>query len=175
MSDHWYIRIMSFYSFFWYIFNNRRMNQGLSKTLKERLHTLSELLSCVWLFASPWTIPCMEFSRPEYWSGSVSSVAQSSQTLCDPMNHSTPGLPIHHQLPESTQTHVHRVGDTIQPVHPLSSPSPPALNLSKLTALCIRWPNIGVSASTSVLPMNTQDRSPLGGGVMIPSHFMTLK
>ena len=49
----------------------------------------------------------------------------------DPMNHSMPGLPIHHQLPESTQTHVHLVGDAIQPSHPLSSPSPPALNLSQ--------------------------------------------
>ena len=54
-----------------------------------------------------------------------SSVAQSCPTLCDPMNHSTPGLPVHHQLPEFTQTHVHRVGDAI---HPLSSPSPPAPN-----------------------------------------------
>ena len=55
-----------------------------------------------------------------------SSVAQSCLTLCDPMNHSTPGLPVHHQLLESTQTHVHQVGDAIQPSHPLLSPSPPA-------------------------------------------------
>ena len=55
-----------------------------------------------------------------------SSVAQSCPTLCDPMNHSTPGLPVHHQLPGSTQSHVHCVGDAIQPSHPLSSPSPPA-------------------------------------------------
>ena len=60
-----------------------------------------------------------------------SSVTQSCPTLCDPMNRSTPGLPVHHQLPEFTQTHVHRVGDAIQPFHPLSSPSPSALNLSK--------------------------------------------
>ena len=60
-----------------------------------------------------------------------SSVDQSCLTLCDPMNHSTPGLPVHHQLPESTQTHVHRVGDAIQPSHPLSSPSPPAPNPSQ--------------------------------------------
>ena len=59
-----------------------------------------------------------------------SSVSQSCLTLCDPMNHSTPDLPVHHQLPESTQTHVHYVGDSIQPSHPLSSPSPSALNLS---------------------------------------------
>ena len=56
---------------------------------------------------------------------------QSCLTLCDPMNCSTPGLPVHHQCPESTQTHVHRVDDAIQPSHPLSSPSPPALNLSQ--------------------------------------------
>ena len=60
-----------------------------------------------------------------------SSVAQSCPTLSDPMNHSTPGLPVHHQLLEFTQTHVHRVGDAIQPSHPLSSPSPPALNPSQ--------------------------------------------
>ena len=60
-----------------------------------------------------------------------SSGAQSCLTLCDPMNRSTPGLLVHHQLPESTQTHVHWVGDAIQPSRPLSSPSPPALNLSQ--------------------------------------------
>ena len=54
-----------------------------------------------------------------------SSVAQSCLTLCDPMNCSTPGLPVHHHLPEFTQTYVHRVGDAIQPSHPLSSPFPP--------------------------------------------------
>ena len=59
------------------------------------------------------------------------SVAQSCPTLCDPMNRSMPGLPVHHQLPEFTQTHVHRVSDAIQPSHPLSSPSPPAPNPSQ--------------------------------------------
>ena len=59
-----------------------------------------------------------------------SSVTQSGLTLCDPMNRSTPGLPIHHQIPVFTQTHVHRISDAIQPSHPLSSPSP-ALNLSQ--------------------------------------------
>ena len=61
-----------------------------------------------------------------------SSVAQSCPTLCDPMNRSTPGLPVHHQLPEFTQTQVHRVSDAIQPSHPLASPSPPALNPSSI-------------------------------------------
>ena len=60
-----------------------------------------------------------------------SSIAQSCQTLCNPMNHSTPDFPVHNQLPELIQTRVHRVGDAIQPYHPLSSPSPLALNLSQ--------------------------------------------
>ena len=60
-----------------------------------------------------------------------SSVTQSCRTLCDPMNRRTPGLPVHHQLPKFTQTHAHRVGDAIQPSHPLSSPSPPAPNPSQ--------------------------------------------
>ena len=65
-------------------------------------------------------------------------VAQLSPTLCDPMNRSTPGLPVHHQFPESTQTHVHCVGDAIQPSHPLLSPSPPTLNLSQHQGL-FKW------------------------------------
>ena len=63
--------------------------------------------------------------------GELSSVTQSCPTRCDTMDCSTPGLPAHHQLPELTQTHVHRVSDAIQPSHPLSSPSPPAFNLSQ--------------------------------------------
>ena len=64
-----------------------------------------------------------------------SSVAQSCPTFCNPMNRRTPGLPVHHQLPEFTQTHVHRVSDAIQPAHPLSSPSPPAPNPSQHQSL----------------------------------------
>ena len=67
-----------------------------------------------------------------------SSVVQSCLTLCDPMDCSTPGLPVHHQLPEFTQTHVHWVGDTIQPSYPLTSPSPPAFNLSQRQGL-FKW------------------------------------
>ena len=81
------------------------------------------------------------------------------------MNCSMPGLPVHHQLPEFTQTHAHWVGDCTQPSHPLSSPSPPALNLSQHQGLFLftsGGQSIGVSASTSVLPMSTQDWSPLG-------------
>ena len=69
-----------------------------------------------------------------------SSVAQSCLTLCDPVDGSTPALPVHHQLPEFTQTHVHQVGDAIQPSHPLSSPSPPAFNLSQHQGLS-QWVN----------------------------------
>ena len=74
--------------------------------------------------------------------GSVqfSSVAQWCPTLCNLMNCSTPGLPVHHQLPEFIQTHVHRVGDAIQPSHPLSSPSPPAPNPSQHQSL-FQWVN----------------------------------
>ena len=64
-----------------------------------------------------------------------SSVTQSCPTLCDPMNRSTPGLPVHHQMPEFTKTHVHRFSDAIQPSHPLSSPSPPAPNPSQHQSL----------------------------------------
>ena len=69
------------------------------------------------------------------FSVQFSSVAQSCPTLCDPMNCSTPGLLVHHQLPEFTQTHVHRVSDAIQPSHPLSSPSPTAPNPSQYQSL----------------------------------------
>ena len=72
------------------------------------------------------------------YSVQFSSVTQLCPTLCNPMNCSMSGLPVHHQLPESTQTHVHWVGDAIQPSHPLSSPSPPALNLSQHQCL-FKW------------------------------------
>ena len=71
---------------------------------------------------------------------SVSSVAQSCPTLCNPMNHSSPGLPVHHQLLEFTQTQVHQVGDAIQPSHPLLSPSPPSPNPSQHQGL-FQWVN----------------------------------
>ena len=72
-----------------------------------------------------------ENSRICFRNLQFSSVAQSCLTLCDLMNRSTPGLPVHHQLPEFTQTHVHQVGDAILPSHPLPSPSPPAPNPSQ--------------------------------------------
>uniref|UniRef100_F1MWI1 Clusterin n=1 Tax=Bos taurus TaxID=9913 RepID=F1MWI1_BOVIN len=76
-------------------------------------------------------VPSVGISLPRAPILQIRSVAQSCLTLCNPMNRSTPGLPVHHQLPEFTQTHVHRVSDAIQPSHPLSSPSPPAPNPSQ--------------------------------------------
>ena len=86
---------------------------------------------------------------------------------CNPMDCSTPGLLVHHQLPEFTQTHVHWVGDAIQPPHPLvvlllPSIFPNIRVFSSESALRIRWPSTRVSASTSVLPMNIQNWFPLG-------------
>ena len=85
------------------------------------------------------------------------SAAQSCLTLCNPMDCSSPGLPVHHQLPGFTQTHVHRVGDAIQPSHPLPSPSPPAFNFPSIrvfsneSVLHIRWPKYW-SFSFSISP-----------------------
>ena len=96
-----------------------------------------------------------------------SSVTQLCPSLCDPMNGSLLGLPVHHQLPKFTQTHVHRVSDAIQPSHPLSSPSPPAPNPFQHQGL-FQWVNsshevakVRGSALASVLPMNSQDWSSL--------------
>ena len=98
------------------------------------------------------------------WSSS-SSGAQLWPTLCDPMDCSTPGFPVFYQLLKLAQTHVHRVGDAIQPSHPPLSPPPPAFNLSRDQGL-FQWVSFqsggqSISASASVLPMNTQDWFPL--------------
>ena len=97
-----------------------------------------------------------------------SSVTQSCPTLCDPMDHSTPGLPVHHQFPESTQTHVHWVGDAIQLSHPVIAFSsclqsfPASGYFQRRQLFASGGQSIGVSALASVLPVNTQDWSPLG-------------
>ena len=94
---------------------------------------------------------------------SESEVAQSCLTLCEPMNRSTPGLPVHHHLPEFTQTHFHRVGDAMQPSHLLPSPFPPAPNPSQHQAFpvsqfsALGGQSIGVSASASVLPIQERN------------------
>ena len=97
------------------------------------------------------------------------SIAQLCPTLCDPMDCSTSGFPVHHQLPELTQTHVHRVGDAIQPSCPLSPPSPPAFNLSHHQGFFLMsqlfasgGQSVGASASASVLPKNIPDWFPSG-------------
>ena len=131
---------------------------GLGRFLEEGMVTHSNILA--------WRIPWIEepgglqsmgsqrighslVTKPpphEVISVQFSSVAQSCPTLCDPMNHSTIGLPVHHQLPEFTQTHVHQVSDAIQPSHPLSSPFllppiPPSIRVfSNESTLYMRWP-----------------------------------
>ena len=97
------------------------------------------------------------------------SVAESCPNLCNPMDCSTPGFPVHYQLPKLAQTHVHWVSDAIQPFHPLSSPSSPAFNLSPALGSFLMsrlfesgGQSIGASASASVLPMNIQGWFPLG-------------
>ena len=111
--------------------------------------------------------PFPAFSSVQFsHSVQFSSVAQSCPTLCDPVNCSMPALPVHHQLPEFTQTHIHWVSDAIQPSHPVvpfsscpqSLPASGSFQMNQLFAS--GGQNIGVSASTSILPMNTQDWSP---------------
>ena len=94
-------------------------------------HKASFNRPCFFLSLSSWKASPFAFST----SVQFSSVAQLCPTFCDPTNRSTPGLPVHHQLPEFTQTHVHRVSDAIQPSHPLSPPSPPASNPSQHQSL----------------------------------------
>ena len=148
-------------------------------------HDLLSIFFSFPLFPCP-SFPFIRFFFPYHSLGSFhsvqfSSVAQLCPTLCDPMNHSTLGLPAHHQLPEFTQTHVHWVGDAIQPSHPLSSTSPPcpqsfpasgSFQMSQFFASGGR--SIRVSASTSVLRMNTQDWSPLGWTGWISLQFKGL-
>ena len=106
------------------------------------------------------SLPSVQRYKDSYSSIQLSSVAQSGLTLCNHMDCSMPGFPVHHLLPELTQTHVHRVGNAIQLSHPLLSPSPPAINLSHHQSL-FKWVSssrhvakILVSTSASVLPMN---------------------
>ena len=111
-------------------------------------------LSTAWNFSPnvvirKYYIPCLSET-------SVSSAAQSCLTLCDPMDCSTPGFPVHHQLPEFTQTHVHWVGDAIQPSHPLSASSPPVFNLSQHQSL-FQW--VGLHQEAKVLEFQLQYQS----------------
>ena len=138
--------------------------------------TLGSLHLLLPLLESPHSVSCFLCRSPHFIQFSAllnlsfdmfSSVRSLSRVrLCDPMNRSTPGLPVHHQLPEFTQTHVHWVSDAIQPSHPLSSPSPPAPNPSQHQSL-FQWVNslhevakVGVSASASFPPKKSQGWSP---------------
>ena len=115
----------------------------MEKNLKKNTHTHTHTHICIhmcvciyiyiYIYIYNWITFLCTWNIVQF-----TSVAQSCPTLCDPMNHSTPGLPVYHQLPESIQTHVHWVGDAIQASHPLSSPSPPALNLSQHQGL-FKW------------------------------------
>ena len=121
------------------------ISQSLLKFMWTELVMLSNhLILCFPLLTLPSIFPSIRvfFNNSAFCFSSVqfSSVAQSCLTLCDPMNRSTPGLPVHHQLPEFTQTQVHRVSDAIQPSHPLSSASPPAPNPSQHQSL-FQWVN----------------------------------
>ena len=120
---------------------------------------------------------CLSARKKEFsWVSSVSSV-----TLCDPKNHSMPVLPVHQQLKEFTQSHVHWIGDAIKPSHPLSSPSPPALNLSQHQGL-FKWVSslhevakvLEFQLQHQSVPMNIQDWSPLGWTSCISLQSMGL-
>ena len=118
-----FLFISAFVCFFFFFLIS--IIQGLRKWIR----------CCLFLFYFWKSFVKLMFSSVQF-----SSVAQSCPTLCDLMNRSTPGLPVHHQLPEFTQTHVHRVSDAIQPSHPLSSPSPPAPSPSQHQSL-FQWVN----------------------------------
>ena len=143
------------------------------------------------MFSKPFLIAKLHANSPRLFflyhysrvreSVQFSSVAQSCLTFWDPMNRSTPGLPIHHQLQEFTQTQVHRVSDAIQPSHPLSSPSPPAPNPSQHQSFpmsqLLAWggQSTGVSASASFLPKKSQGWSPSEwtGWISLPSKGLS--
>ena len=104
----------------------------------EKFQKLKRCRDCALSIRETSYLNVVQFNWVQFSPLECSSVAQSSRTLCDAMNLSTPGLPVHHQLPEFTQTHVHGAGDVIQPSHPLSSPSPPAPNPSQHQSL-FQW------------------------------------
>ena len=149
----YYLKSLSFYPFFTYKWNKcdsllcKKLEYSAYKLESENLaikrnsNCYATVLTELWFW---WYCSfiggnvCFPYGirHGKLWSmDQFSSVIQSCPTLCHPMNRSMPGLPVHHQLPEFTQTHVHQVSDAIQPSHLLSSPSPPALNLSQHESL----------------------------------------
>ena len=132
------------------------------KELLDDSYRLQNVISIYWTYTPSWDDNYLH----HIFYGSV-QFTQCCPTLCDPMDCSTPGLPVHHQLPELTQTHVHRVGDGIQPSRPLFPFSSclqsfPASESFLVSQFISGGQTIGVSASASVLPMNIQDWFPLG-------------
>ena len=111
------------------------MCYGLQVNLQVDLYTSQFWPFYLFSILSQWLKLVEVFGKFKKESAQFSSVAQSCPTLCNPMNRSMPGLPVHHHLAEFTQTHVHQVGDAIQPSHPLSSPFPPAPNPSQHQSL----------------------------------------
>ena len=156
-----------------------RKSMGFNSKAEESNAGISQLS----LNTDGWeTVACTRSRGTEFMPQSVSSVAYSCPTLCDPMNSSTPGLPVHYQLLEFTQIHVHRVSDAIQPSHPLSSPSPPAPNPSQHQGFSpmsqlFTWggQSIGFSALASILPKNTQGWSLLMDWLELHEVQRTLK
>ena len=128
------IIVQKFYTKLWLLFLGST-EVRLSTMPCQRKSTLVCHKSNTYILEEYRVIACGTVLEPQF-----SSVVQSCPTLCDPMNRSTPGLPVHHQLPEFTQTHVHWVGNAIQPSSPLSSPSPPAPNSSQHQRL-FQWVN----------------------------------
>ena len=138
VDSHVICNLEQFYFFFSELYTFYYPLMALSRTSSTMLNKSNET-------KLPYLVPCLRDKAPSVLPQSImfssvqfSSVAQSCPTLCDSMNCSTPGLPVHHQLPEFTQTHVHRVGDAIQPSHPLSFPSPPAPSPSQHQGLLQR-------------------------------------
>ena len=139
---------------------------GLRQQNKRAWALVWHQTTLIWISASPST-SCMTLTMSfKCFDTQFSSVTQLYSTLCDPMDCSTPGFPVRHQLPEPTQAHVHHTDEAIQPSHPRLSPSPPTFNLSQHQGL-FQWVSSShqvakVSASASVLSVNVQDWSPLG-------------
>ena len=127
----------------WYILSRQRLQNSYYNMQQTKGNMLKELKydDSVSSSRQYWEKLFFFLIKWKFWSCKYSSVQLLSRVrLCNPMDCSTPGLPVHHQLPEFTQTHVHRVGDAIQPSHPLSSPSPPAPNPSQHQTL-FQWVN----------------------------------
>ena len=167
LSSLWRWTFIIYHYKHWLVFTANHLNP-LSSLPRKTLLWLNPITHLLW--ATLLQVSLASGSTLNHWPQFNSVQSLCHVRLCDDaMDCSTPGLPVHHQLPGLTQTHVHHIGDDIQPSHPLSSPSPPAFNVSQHQDLfTMNWlfasgdQSTGVSASASVLPMNIQDWLPLG-------------